>query len=299
MPAMASTSAQPVADRIGALAHSEPDRLISIDDGSVVGAVWSHSPVVAQVAGLEQHAIVLHLAGSTLVEKWRGGRMIGHRSRIGSVTLVPAQATTTWALSGHSRVAHLYLDPRQLALAAERSDGPPCEPELRDFFAEPDEVTAALVRLVLAQSTSGVLDRLAHDEITLMLARHLLGRYAAGRPLTAATVRLTLTAATLRRLFEHIDAGLAGELRLAELAALARLSEDHFVRAFKAAVGQTPHQYVLGRRIAHAQRLLERGALPIAAVARAAGFGGASHFSASFRRLVGTSPTLWRTERRH
>jgi AraC family transcriptional regulator len=225
MPAMGSTSAQPVADRIGALAHSEPDRLISIDDGSVVGAVWSHSPVVAQVAGLEQHAIVLHLAGSTLVEKWRGGRMIGHRSRIGSVTLVPAQATTTWALSGHSRVAHLYLDPRQLALTAERSDGPSCEPELRDFFAEPDEVTAALVRLVLAQSTSGVLDRLAHDEITLMLARHLLGRYAAGRPLTAATVR--------------------------------------------------------------------------SAVARAAGFGGASHFSASFRRLVGTSPTVWRTERRH
>jgi AraC family transcriptional regulator len=298
--AMAWPSAQPVADRIGALARAEPDRLISIDDdGSVVGAVWSHSPVVAQVAGLEQHAIVLHLAGSTLVEKWRGGRMVGHRARIGSVTLVPAQVPTTWALSGHSRVAHLYLDPRQLAFAAERSDGPRCEPELRDFFAETDDVTAALVRLVLAQSTSGALDRLAHDEVTLLLARHLLGRYAAGRPLTAATPRLTLTAATLRRLFDHIDGGLAGELRLAELAALARLSEDHFVRAFKAAVGQTPHQYVLARRIAHAQRLLERGGLPVAAVARAAGFAGASHFAASFRRLVGTSPSIWRTERRH
>ena len=297
--AMAVTSAHPVADRIGALAHSEPDRLISIDDGSVIGAVWSHRPVVAEVTGLDQHAIVLHLAGSTLVEKWRGGRMIGHRSRIGSVTLVPAHAATSWALSGHSRVAHLYLDPRQLTLAAERADGPRCEPELRDFFAEPDEVTASLVRLVLAQSASGVLDRLAHDEIILLLSRHLLGRYAEGRPLAAATPRVTLTAATLRRLFEHIDAGLAGELRLAELAALARLSEDHFVRAFKAAVGQTPHQFVLARRIAHAQHLLERVVLPIAAVAQAAGFRGASHFSASFRRLVGASPTVWRTERRH
>lgn len=296
---MPSISAQCVSDHIGALAHAEPERVISMADGVVVGAIWSHGPVVAEVAGLEQHAIVLHLAGSTLVEKWRGGRMIGHRSRIGSVTLVPAHEPTTWALSGHSRVAHLYLDPRQLVLAAERADGPRCEPELRDFFAEPDEVTATLVRLMLAQSTSAGLDRLAHDEVTVMLARHLLGHYAAGRPLAAAARRMTLTAATLRRLFEHIDSSLAGELRLAELAALARLSEDHFVRAFKAAVGQTPHQYVLARRIAHAQRLLERGVLPVAGVAQAVGFRGASHFAASFRRLVGTSPSDWRAERRH
>jgi AraC family transcriptional regulator len=88
-------------------------------------------------------------------------------------------------------------------------------------------------------------------------------------------------------------------LRLAKLAALVRLSEDHFVRAFKAAVGQTPHPYVLARRIAQAQCLLERGALPVAGVAQAVGFRGASHFAASFRRLVGTSPSVWRTERRH
>ena len=265
----------------------------------MVGAVWSHRLVVAQVAGLEQHAVVLHLAGSTLVEKWRGGRMIGHQAPIGSVSLVPAHAAITWVLNGHSRVAPLYLDPRQLELAAERADRPRCEPELHDFFAAADEVTAGLVRLVLAQSGSGVLDRLAHDEVTLRLARHLLGRYPTGRPLPEFTPRLTLTTAILRRLFEHIDANLAGDLHLAELAGLARLSEDHFLRAFKAAVGQTPHQNVLARRIAHAQGLLERGALPIAAVAQAAGFGGASHFAASLSRLMGTSPTVWRNDRRH
>ena len=295
---MPATSLPP-ADCIGAIAHTEPDHRIAVDDGRVVGAVWSHRPIVAEVRGLAQHAIVLHLGGSTLVEKWRDGRMIGHRSRIGSVTLVPALVATTWTLTGHSRVAHFYLDPHRLAQAAECTDGPCAEPELLDFFAEPDEVAATLVRLMLAQSAGGVLDRLAHDEVSLLLARHLLRHHAAGRPLAGAAARVTLTAASLRRLFEHIDAGLAGGLRLAELAARAHLSEDHFVRAFKAAVGQTPHQYVLARRIAHAQGLLERGTLPVGEVAQAAGFRGASHFAAAFRRSIGVSPSAWRAQRRH
>ena len=232
---------------------------------------------------------MLHLGGSTQVEKWRDGRMIGDRSRIGSVTPVPALAATAWTLTGHSRVAHLYIDTHRLAQAAERTDGPRAEPELLDLFAEPNEVAATLVRLMLAQSAVRVLDRLAHDEVNLLFARHPLRHQTAGRPLAGAAARVTLTAASLRRLLEHIDAGLAGELRLAEFAALAQLSRDHFVRAFKALVGHTPHHYVLARRIVHAPGLLKRRTLPVTAVARAAGFRGVSHFAAAFRRSVGAS----------
>ena len=238
-------------------------------------------------------------SGCTLVEKWRDGRLAGHRSRIGSVTLVPAQAATAWVLGGHSRVAHLYVHPQQLVHAAASADGPACLPGLRDFFAEDDEVTASLVRVVLAQARSGTLDALAHDQVMSLLLRHLLYRYAIDRPLAAAPRRLTLTNAMLRRLFDHIEQRLADELRLAELAALARLSDDHFLRAFKAAVGQTPHQYVLERRIVLTQHLLQRSALPIAAVARKAGFRGASHFAAAFRQRVGTSPSAWRAQQWH
>ena len=165
-------------------------------------------------------------------------------------------------------MAHLYVDPRRLAGVAAGSEGPACLPLLRDFFAEDDEVTASLLRIVLAQARSGTLDALAHDQVMSMLLQHLLRRHAADRPLAAPAPRVTLTTATLRRLFDHIEQRLPGELRLAELAALARLSEDHFLRAFKAAVGQTPHQYVLARRIVLTQGLLARSALPIGAVAR-------------------------------
>ena len=242
---------------------------------------------------------MLHLGGSTQVKKWRDGRMIGDRPCIGSATPMPALVATTWTLTGHSRVAHIYIDPHRLAQAAERTDGPRAEPALLDLFAEPNEVAATLVRLMLAQSAVRVLDRLAHDEVNLLFARHPLRHQTAGRPLAGAAARVTLTAASLRRLLEHIDAGLAGELRLAEVAACAHLSQGHFVRALKALVGQTPHQYVLARRIAHAPGLLERRTLLVAAGARAAGFRGARHFAAAFRRSIGASPSAWRAERRH
>ena len=299
MPAL-SACAHP-AQRIGTLARTEPDLLIAAgsEPGVLYGAVWSHVPVQTEVTGLEQHAIVLHLAGSSLVEKWVGGRLVGHRSRIGSVSLVPAMVSSGWVLSGHSRVAHLYVDPQRLVDAAATAAGPLCLPLLRDFFADEDEVTASLMRVMFAQAHAGTLDALAHDEVMSLLLRHLLRRHAVDRPLPALDRRITLTAAVLRRLFEHVEQRLDSELRLHELAALARLSDDHFLRAFKAAVGQTPHRYVLSRRIALGQALLERTELPIAVVARRAGFRGASHFAAAFRQHLNTSPSDWRAQRRH
>ena len=286
------------ASRIGALAHTQPDQLLQVaGDGAtqVCGAVWSHAPATTQVTGLPQHALVLHMAGSTLVEKWSGGRLLGHRSRIGSVSLVPAQVASTWVLSGHSRVAHVYVSPSGLEQAAQAvTDGAAASGALADFFAEADAGTAQLMRLLLAHAAAGTLDRLTHDDIMALLMPQLLRRFAVGAPVAGPSPRITLTSATLRRLFEYIDNRLATDIRLADLAALARLSNDHFLRAFKLAVGQTPHQYVVGRRLGQARRLLGSTTQPVAAIATATGFGGASHFAAAFRQHHGVSPSHWR-----
>lgn len=287
------------AEHIGKLAETRPEALFCGGPGVPLGAVWSHAPVHAQVEGLQQHALVLHLSGSTLVEKWRDGRLIGHRSRIGSVSLVPAGVSTGWVLSGHSRVAHVYVDPQRLQALAARADGASRCSQLRDFFAAEDAVAASLIRAVLGHAQAGTLDGLAADGLMSLLLRHLLREHVEGRPMPPADARLTLTAALLRRLFGFIEARLGDELRLADLAGLAGLCDDHFLRAFKAAVGQTPHQYVLAQRVARAQQLLLRTGQPIAEIARASGFRGASHFAAAFRQRIGVSPSRWREQRRH
>ena len=283
------------AQRIAALTHLEPELLMATGSHEPVGAVWSHAPVSAEVSGLPHHAVALHLGGSTLVEKWHDGRLVGHRARVGSVTLVPAVVTTQWVLTGHSRVAHLYVDPQQLSRLTQHSQAANHRPELRDFHGEKDDFLASLMRAVVAQG--GAPDRLAHDELMTVVCKHLLRTYALGQPCAALPERVTLTAAVLRRLFNHIEERIAGELRLSELASVARLSEDHFLRAFKAAVGQTPHQFVLGRRIFRARELLERTAMPVQAVALEIGFRGPSHFASVFRQQRGKSPRVWRAER--
>ncbi len=197
-------------------------------------------------------------------------------------------------LGGWSRVAHLYVDPLRLSRLAESWGAPTV---LGDFFAEDDAISAALVRQMLALAHAGVFDELAHDELMAQLLPHLLRRFPAGQPAPGTCLKLGLTSATLKRLFLHVDEHLAEPLRLPQLAALARLSEDHFLRAFKAAVGQTPHQYVLERRIDHTKRLLAMSAMPVVDIARAGGFRGASHFAAVFRQRVGMTPTDWRKSR--
>jgi AraC family transcriptional regulator len=301
MSATASAAALPAAhpaQLIGALAQQTPECLFTAAAASTtpIAAIWAHAPVDTEVAGLTQHAVVLHLSGCTLVEKWAGGRCIASRSRIGSVSLVPAARASRWVLGGHSRVAHLYVDPLRLAQFNTESDRPLASVRLRDFFAESDEALAALVRVAISQT--GSVDALAHEQLMCVVYRHLLARYAqdANGPLPAAPPSIALTTATLKRLFDHIDARFHAPLTVGELAAIARLSDDHFLRAFKTAVGQTPHQYVVSRRIAAAKEWLHDGALPLAEIAQRSGFASASHFAATFRQRVGVSPSQWQAQ---
>ena len=101
-----------------------------------------------------------------------------------------------------------------------------------------------------------------------------------------------------KRLSGYIDAHLGEALRLAALAQLVGLSPFHFARAFKQSFGVPPQRYHVGRRIARAKDLLDDSTYSVTAIARDLGFAETSSFSATFRRVTGTSPIRYRRERR-
>jgi AraC family transcriptional regulator len=75
------------------------------------------------------------------------------------------------------------------------------------------------------------------------------------------------------------------------MAAVACLGPYHFARQLKAATGLPPYQYVIGRRVERAKRLLQVGTdLSLAEVAADAGFSNQSQFSQHFKRLLGITP---------
>ncbi|WP_340115579.1 AraC family transcriptional regulator [Pelagibius sp. 7325] len=101
----------------------------------------------------------------------------------------------------------------------------------------------------------------------------------------------------IKQLHAYIAENLPLPIALEDLAAICRLSVSHFSRAFKASFGESPHSYIMLRRIEEAKRLMLVSDEPLSQVALACGFADQSHFCRSFRRAEGASPNLWRRAR--
>jgi AraC-like DNA-binding protein len=97
---------------------------------------------------------------------------------------------------------------------------------------------------------------------------------------------------------DHIDRHYAKPLTVDRLAALAGLSPFHFIRAFRAAAGTTPHQYLRTRRLERAKELLVTTPLPITEICDAVGFQSLGSFCSLFRRTTGETPAAYRARRR-
>jgi transcriptional regulator GlxA family with amidase domain len=87
-----------------------------------------------------------------------------------------------------------------------------------------------------------------------------------------------------------LEANLAGQVRLEDVARQAGSSPFHFLRAFRKAIGVTPHQYLLRLRLREAARLLAEGSMPVTQVALEVGFQDLSNFVRTFKRAAGVPP---------
>ena len=106
-----------------------------------------------------------------------------------------------------------------------------------------------------------------------------------------------LTAWQQRRVLEHIESSLALPLRNRELAALVGFSEFHFNVAFRNSLRASPHEYVIRRRVEHAQQLMLSTRMPLCDVAAECGLADQAHLSRLFRKFVGETPAAWRRSR--
>jgi AraC-like DNA-binding protein len=110
----------------------------------------------------------------------------------------------------------------------------------------------------------------------------------------SATNRGGLAPARANRICEYIDSHLQENIALEALAEIAQLSVHHFARAFRQSLGIPPHNYIVQRRVEHAQQLLRNTDLPLSEIAMVAGFTDQSHLARHFRTITGVSPSLAR-----
>ena len=98
----------------------------------------------------------------------------------------------------------------------------------------------------------------------------------------------------LARVVEYIEANLARDLCVAELAGVACLSPFHFGKMFRHSMGESVHRYVTRRRIERAQALLRPGILSLPEIAETVGFSDQSHFTTVFKRHLRVTPSAYR-----
>ena len=142
-----------------------------------------------------------------------------------------------------------------------------------------------------------------HDEIFHRIAERLLRVHDA---LDASIARLPALRATTRlELMRRVDLALdlihsdyASPLTLARMSGAAHLSPYHFIRAFTAAIGSTPHQYLTSLRIERAMHLLATTDDAVAHIGALVGFDRATSFTMLFRKRTSMSPSQYRASHR-
>ena len=93
---------------------------------------------------------------------------------------------------------------------------------------------------------------------------------------------------------DAMDRTYAGPLDIPALAAVASVSEAHFIRTFRATFGETPHRYLQRRRVERAMFLLTETQRSITDVCFDVGFASLGTFSRTFRDILGVTPTEYR-----
>ena len=98
----------------------------------------------------------------------------------------------------------------------------------------------------------------------------------------------------LLRAKDLIDARYREPLDVKALARAARLSPAHFSREFRREFGESPHRYLLTRRLERAAALLRNTDRSVADVCMLVGLASVGSFTTSFKRMFGSTPTEYR-----
>lgn len=221
-----------------------------------------------------------------------------HVAEPGQVLILPPDISSKWEVKGERTLMVLTVPSKTF-----RQIFGPCMPEplaeiLHPFATHPvhdDLVHSLMLHLWKSLSSENPIDRFFVDGALITLASHLIQRAGCEQ---RTSKYVALAPWRRRRVQEFVDAHLHEEIDITRLAEIAGLGVRHFSRAFREEVGETPHRWLMTRRIEKSMELMSKAALDISHVAEMCGFAGQSHFTRVFRQITGQTPKRWQNEQR-
>ena len=267
-------------------------------------AKWKLDSFRVATGGLPYGVLGYRISGSAPVMRRANGQSRRKCPPIGSVSFASADARAEWSSEGRCEVLHVYIDPDMARGFDGDGLGDRGMPRIKDLFAVVDPWLKGYFQMLVSEFEVSAGDGKRPDSLFLsqtehLLIRHLVRFHSAASAGESNALQLQrsvnpLRVNVMRRVQEYVEANLAREIHLHDLASLAHMSTDHFLRAFRAASGTTPYRYVVEQRLQKACLALKNSNAPIAHVAVECGFNTLAHLSSKFHAHLGVSPSRYR-----
>ena len=255
--------------------------------GGLVQATVGESPGRIALQGLPVSVLMFNISPVQRLRQDREGRSFVSDMLSGEMTLLPRGIPSQWSWNSSCDRLDVILSPDVLG------DGTSLEVVDRYAFRDA-EMEIICRRFYHELSSNGPTAQLYCESLVVNLAVILLLRHSTASPATRILPSGGLSRNQARRVLEYIESNLSCQLTLSKLSEIADLSVHHFARMFKQTVGLAPYRYVLERRLERAKMMLRSAKTSLVDISLSTGFDSQSHFTSTFRRMVGATPNEFR-----
>lgn len=221
------------------------------------------------------------------------GRKSWQRAESGRMLVVPAGFESLWEVDGRRTILTLCIPNDTFRSLM----GGACPGNVGTTFFDLSAdtwcdsfVEDLMKRLWDASAGRYPMDSYLADGLLTSIMAQLLARAGAGESHTL----VSMPEWRLKRVKEFVESHLGDEIRLDDLAGAAGLSRRHFARSFQQQTGETPHRWLVQRRLETARKLLETTDNSLCDIASMCGFASQSHFTTALKQHTGMTPQRWR-----
>lgn len=252
--------------------------------GGLVQATIGEPPGRISLAGAPSNVLMFNISPVQGLRQTREGRSSVSDMLHGEMTLMPQGVPSQWSWNSTCDRLDVIVSPTAFG------DGSRLDVVDRRVFRD-SEMEMICRGLYKKLSLNEAHDWLYFESQLMKLAVLLLHRHSTASQAAKALPSSGLTRNQARRVLDYIESNLSRELTLSELAGIAELSLHHFARMFRRTIGVAPYRYVLERRVERAKVMLRSTRASLLNISLSAGFYSQSHFTSTFGRMVGATPT--------
>jgi AraC family transcriptional regulator len=259
--------------------------------GGLVQATIGEPPGRIALDGAPTNVLMFNMSPVQALRQTREGRSFVSDMLHGEMTLMPCGVPSQWSWNSSCDRLDVAISPNVF--------GDESKLEVVDSFRFRDsEMESICGRLYREISLRGADERLYMESLVMDLAVSLLHRHSTASQARTILPSSGLTRIQARRVLDYVESNLSRDLTLDELARIVDLSLHHFARMFKKTIGVAPYRYILARRVEHAKGMLRATSATLVEVGLSAGFCSQSHFTSTFRRMVGATPAEFKRFKR-